>query len=68
MYSVEAVMPSSTASEGTKGALMRDILCPMPSTVTRVNVKNGDQVRKGDVLLVVEAMKMEVGIGGKGET
>ena len=33
---------------------MRDILCPMPSTVTRVNVKNGDRVKKGDVLLVVE--------------
>lgn len=33
----------------------------MPSTVTRVIVKNGDQVKKGDLLLVVEAMKMEVG-------
>ena len=47
---------------------MRDILCPMPSTVTHVNVKNGDRVKKGDVLLVVEAMKMEVGIWNEEET
>ena len=33
----------------------------MPSTITRIAVKNGDQVKKGDVLLVIEAMKMEVG-------
>ena len=53
--------PSSAANDGTRAALLRDIFCPMPSTVTRVNVKNGDQVKKGDVLVVVEAMKMEVG-------
>lgn len=37
-----------------------DVLCPMPSTITAINVKNGDHVKKGDVLLVIEAMKMEV--------
>ena len=41
--------------------MLSDVLCPMPSTVTRVSVKNGDVVKKGDLLLVVEAMKMEVG-------
>ena len=61
-------MPSSTGDQGSKGALTRDILCPMPSTVTRVNVKNGDRVKKGDVLLVVEAMKMEGGIWDEEET
>ena len=35
-------------------------MCPMPSTVTRVTVHNGDRVKKGDLLVVVEAMKMEV--------
>ena len=40
---------------------MNEILCPMPSTITRIAVKNGDRVKKGDVLLVIEAMKMEVG-------
>lgn len=65
---MESVLPSSAGNEGSKEALMRDILCPMPSTVTRVNVKNGDRVKKGDVLLVVEAMKMEVGIWNEEET
>ena len=32
---------------------------PMPGKVIQLHVKEGDQVRKGDVLLVVEAMKME---------
>ena len=31
----------------------------MPGTIVRVNVKAGDAVKKGDVLLVLEAMKME---------
>lgn len=32
---------------------------PMPGRVTRVNVAVGDSVRKGQELIVVEAMKME---------
>ena len=31
----------------------------MPGSIWSVNVKNGDTVKKGDVLLVLEAMKME---------
>ena len=32
---------------------------PMPGTIVRVDVKVGDVVKKGDVLVVLEAMKME---------
>jgi biotin carboxyl carrier protein len=32
---------------------------PMPGKVFKVNVKEGDDVKEGDVLCVVEAMKME---------
>ena len=32
---------------------------PMPGTILRVNVQNGQAVKKGDVLCVLEAMKME---------
>ena len=32
---------------------------PMPGIVIKVNVKEGDEVKEGDVLCVVEAMKME---------
>ena len=36
-----------------------EIISPMPGKVIKINVKKGKTVRKGDVLLVVEAMKME---------
>ena len=35
------------------------VTAPMPGTILKVNVKNGDTVKKGDVLMVLEAMKME---------
>ncbi|WP_291571048.1 biotin/lipoyl-containing protein [Clostridium sp. UBA4548] len=35
------------------------IECPMPGTIVKVNVTEGATVKKGDVLVVLEAMKME---------
>ena len=35
---------------------------PMPATVVRIAVKPGDAVRAGDVLIALEAMKMELPI------
>jgi biotin carboxyl carrier protein len=32
---------------------------PMPGTILSVNVKEGDAVKKGQVLFILEAMKME---------
>ena len=31
----------------------------MPCTLTKINFKVGDAVKKGDILLIMEAMKME---------
>jgi biotin carboxyl carrier protein len=44
------------------------ITAPMPGTVIKINVSEGDKVKKGDVLLIVESMKMENNIlaGGEG--
>jgi biotin carboxyl carrier protein len=35
------------------------IFSPMPGKVVKLNVKPGDTVKKGTVMLIVEAMKME---------
>ena len=37
----------------------RLLLCPMPGLVTRIDVAEGDQVREGQALCIIEAMKME---------
>ena len=35
------------------------VTAPMPGTILKVNVNSGDSVKKGQVLLILEAMKME---------
>lgn len=35
------------------------IVAPMPGSILKVNVNKGDSVKRGQVLLVLEAMKME---------
>ncbi len=35
------------------------VAAPMPGTILSVNVSNGQAVKKGDVLFILEAMKME---------
>ena len=45
--------PKKVSGNGEK------IEAPMPGNILRVNVNAGDSVKKGDVLLVLEAMKME---------
>ena len=47
------------SSEGTEAASDDKITSPMPGKVIALNVKEGDSVKQGDTLLVVEAMKME---------
>jgi len=46
----------ASASVGESGS---NITSPMPGKVIKITVKQGDAVVKGDLLLVVEAMKME---------
>jgi acetyl-CoA/propionyl-CoA carboxylase biotin carboxyl carrier protein len=41
------------------GAAGDALLSPMQGTVVRIAVKNGDKVEVGDLLIVLEAMKME---------
>jgi biotin carboxyl carrier protein len=45
-----------TTGHGHHGSLT----APMPATVRRVAVKVGDTVKRGDTLVILEAMKMEL--------
>ena len=36
-----------------------DVISPLPGTVLKINVSEGQAVKAGDILLVLEAMKME---------
>lgn len=40
-------------------AIENDIFAPMPGVILSVDVKEGDSVKEGDTLCVLEAMKME---------
>ncbi len=47
---------ASIKKQETKGI---DINAPLPGTIVKIEVKIGDKVIEGDVLLIMEAMKME---------
>jgi biotin carboxyl carrier protein len=43
------------------------LTAPMPATVIKVRVKRGDAVKKGDIVIVLEAMKMELPVRALGD-
>jgi acetyl/propionyl-CoA carboxylase alpha subunit len=45
-----------------RGAHHGTLTPPMPATVRRIAVSTGERVRRGDTLLILEAMKMELPI------
>ena len=53
-----AAAPSAPAAPAVTGA-GDPVNAPMPGTILKVNVQNGQAVKEGDVLVVLEAMKME---------
>jgi biotin carboxyl carrier protein len=55
-FEFEAVRAGRRRGAGHHGSLS----APMPATVVRVNVEAGGRVTRGDTLLVLEAMKMEL--------
>lgn len=44
-------------NSGTVGK--QKITSPMPGTIISINKKPGDKIQKGDVIMILEAMKME---------
>lgn len=58
--SVPAPAPAPSSAPVAAGpAGSASITAPMPGTVLKVDVKLGDVVKKGQVLMILEAMKME---------
>jgi pyruvate carboxylase subunit B len=58
---MEGAQPAiaEAASEEPEGEVDGGVTSPMQGTILKVNVKVGDTVKKGDVVAVLEAMKME---------
>lgn len=52
-----AAAPAAPAAAPVAGG--EKVSAPMPGTILSVNVQNGSSVKKGDVLFILEAMKME---------
>ncbi|MBQ7352655.1 MAG: biotin/lipoyl-binding protein [Clostridia bacterium] len=55
---VEAA-PAQEAPAAPAVAGNQTITAPMPGNILKVNVSNGQAVKKGDILMILEAMKME---------
>lgn len=51
-----------TSGRGRSRSSHQDLTAPMPATVVRVLTQPGSRVTRGDTLLMLEAMKMELPI------
>ncbi|WP_428898251.1 pyruvate carboxylase subunit B [Parelusimicrobium proximum] len=60
-----ASAPSSSAPKASGEA--KTITAPMPGIILRTVAKNGDSVKDGQTILVMEAMKMEVEVKAQSE-
>ena len=55
-----AAAPAAPAAPAAAGLAAGEVVkAPMPGNVLKINVTQGQTVKEGDVLLVLEAMKME---------
>ncbi len=54
-----AAAPKAAPASPKANAGAVAVKAPMPGNILKVNFKAGDAVKKGDVLIVLEAMKME---------
>ena len=59
---VPAPAPVVAPAPAPAAAGANDVVCPLAATVVSVNVKEGQQVKAGDCLVMLEAMKMNTPI------
>jgi pyruvate carboxylase subunit B len=60
----ESLVHADTTAAGSNE---NRIIAPIPGRIFRINIKEGDKISKGDVVLVIDAMKMENNILSKRE-
>lgn len=53
----EKPAPAPAAASGPEGNIK--MVSPMPGTILKINVSVGQQIKKGEILCLLEAMKME---------
>ena len=51
--------PAAAAKPATPAGAGNAVKAPLPGTITSINVKVGDTVAVGDIVIVLEAMKMQ---------
>ena len=63
---ITTVSPASSSAQDAplvpRGSVGASITAPLAGNIVRVNVRVGDRVAQGDVVLILEAMKMETEI------
>ena len=57
--SAPAAAPAAPAGSDSDASKGERVTAPMPGTIVSINVNPGDMATRGQVLMVLEAMKME---------
>ena len=66
VHAAPAQSSSATVRRATTSAA-GTLTAPMPATVIKVHVRPGDAVKKGEIVVVLEAMKMELPLRALGD-
>lgn len=56
---VQAQQPAEAPTAGAPASTGETITAPLAGNIFKVNVREGDAVKEGDVVIILEAMKME---------
>ena len=65
VYEIADPSPGRARVRASAGG--ESLTAPMPATVVDVKVKAGDAVKRGDIVIVLEAMKMELPVRALGD-
>ena len=57
--SIEQKQDEHLVVSGNLPANSTAVKAPLPRTITKLNVKNGQSIKRGEILCILEAMKME---------